>query len=232
MALVDSYVKKQFTRGDELEEERKAALLDEMGITTRDVNKLRAMMLSAEEAVCAKSEELEHIRQHKSRKENWDEFVDVKRRMGMVLHHSEVVRKLRAIIPGLVVAPGGQRGCISLYVTRNLPTSEITGYAGTRQRLDVPIYVSWLPEGWVPEYEIDYVNDVNVAVGQKRSWRTVLLRMISRKDAIGRPTSLITELQAEKEFGYPSNGATASWYRGALFEFRNGSRRVNGQGTS
>ena len=232
MALSDSYVKKEFSKIDELEEQRKGALLDEMGISQREVDKLRATMLSPDEAVCAKTEELERIRQHKGRKEDWEEFVDAKRRMGRVLYHSDVIYALRKIVPNLVVGPGGQRDCISLYVTRNVPTSEIDGYRGMRKHLEVPIYVSWIPEGWIPEYEIDHVNDVGVAIGQKRGWRTVLLRLIARSDERGRPTSLASERAVDSVFGYPSNGPTASWYRRALYEFRNGSRRVTGQGTS
>src|SRR5579859_7801980 len=109
MALADSYIKKGFTKEDDHAEQRKEALLEEMGVTRDDVDKLQAMMLSPGEAVCAKKEELDHIRQKKSRKEEWEEFVDAKRRMGRVLHYSEVVRGLRQIIPSLVVAPGGQQ---------------------------------------------------------------------------------------------------------------------------
>src|SRR5258708_35425396 len=128
MSLTDSYVKKEFVPGSELEEQRKADLMEEMGLTTNDVDKLRAMMLSSDEAVCAKSEELEKIRQHKGRKEEWEEFVDAKRRMGKVLHHSEIIRRLRRIVPSLIVAPGAQHNRISLYVVRNTPIKEIQDY--------------------------------------------------------------------------------------------------------
>jgi hypothetical protein len=102
---------------------------------------------------------------------------------------------------------------------------------------DVPIYIGWLELGESPEYEIDLVNDVDVAIGQRRGWRTLLLRLIARRAAHckqcelnpkfhsgqkGRSTSLVSEQQAEKVFGYPSNGPTASNYRRQLWEFRNG----------
>jgi hypothetical protein len=248
MGLQDSYVKKGFEPGDELEEQRKADLLKEMGITQYDVDKLKGMQLSADEAVCAKQEELETIRQQKGRKKEWEEFVDAKRRMGRVLHHSEIIRRLRGIIPGLLVCRGGQLGRIGLYVVRNTPITEIKGYPLWNRKMDwvdCPYFISFLEEGESPEYEIDLVNDVQVAVGQKRGWRSVLLRLVLRRATHcklceqydpkgfqahphphlkGPKTSIIDERQAAAAFGWPSNGPTASNYRQQLFEFRNGLR--------
>jgi hypothetical protein len=246
LALTDSYVKKGFERGDELEEQRKADLLEEMGITQYDVDKLKSMQLSADEAVCAKSEELETIRQKKSRKEEWEEFIDVKRRMGRVLHHSEIIKRLRVIVPNLLVCRGGQKDRIGLYVVRNTPIKEIQNYPLHNRQMDwveCPYFISFLEIGESPEYEIDFVNDVQVAIGQKRGWRSVLLRLIARRASHckeceqfdpkgfkphphpalkGRPTSIISERQALAVFGHPTNGPTASNYRKQLFEFYNG----------
>ena len=141
-----------------MEEERKQALLDEMGIDQTEVDKLRKMQLSSEEAVCAKKEEQVKIRQHKGRKDEWEEFIDAKRRMGKVLHHSEIIRKLRSIVPTLLVAPGGQPNRIGLYVVRKLATRDIPNYPLTANGLaftDAPAYIGWLELGDSPEYEID-----------------------------------------------------------------------------
>lgn len=245
MALKDSFVKKGFEPGDELEEQRKADLLEEMGLTASDTDKLQKMMLSADEAVCAKKEELESIRQHKSRKEQWEEFVDAKRRMGRAMHHSDIIRRLRTIIPSLVIAPSAQINRISLYVVRNTPITEIKDYPLWNRKMDwvdCPFFISWLELGYSPEYEIDLVNDAQVAIGQKRGWRTLLLRLIARRlshckecerydpkgfkphphpQLKGVKTSIITEEQASQVFGPPTNGPTASNYRRQLFEFRN-----------
>ena len=98
--------------------------------------------------------------------------------------------------------------------------------------------------GESPEYEIDLVNDVNIAIAQRRGWRTILLRMIARrykcdqckqgerpnprigcgKNGCGNATSLVSEDAVESVFGFPTNGATASNYRKQLWEFRNGLR--------
>lgn len=242
MALADSYVKQEFTPETDLEEQRKDALLEEMGITRHETDKLKKMMLSANEAVCAKKEEQVKIRQHKGRKDDWEEFVEVKRRLGHVMWHSEIIRRLRLIVPSLIVAQGGQLNRIGLYVTRNMAVSEIPDYPLTANGMlytDVPIYIGWLELGESPEYEIDVVNDVQVAVDHRTGWRTLLLRLIARRAAHckqcehnpkfhlgqkGRPTSLISEHAAERVFGYPSNGPTASNYRRQLWEFRNGIR--------
>jgi hypothetical protein len=247
MGLQDSYVKKGFEKGDELEEQRKADLLEEMGLTTSDVDKLQKMMLSADEAVCAKQEELLDIRQKKSRKEEWEEFVDAKRRMGRVLHHSELIRRFRTIIPNLIVSRAAQVNRISLYVVKNTPITEIKDYPLTNNGMafvDVPYFISFLELGESPEYEIDLVNDAQVAIGQKRGYRSLLLRLICRrathckacehydpKGFVAHPhphlkgpaTSIITERQALAAFGHPTNGMqTASNYRKQLYEFRHG----------
>jgi len=222
LALADSFVKTEFSPEVDLEARRKEALLEEMGLTTHDVDKLRATMLSADEAVHAKREELERIRRHKGQKTDWEEFVDVKRRMGHVRHHSDIIRRLRRVVPSLVVAPGGQKNRIGLYVVKNVPTDEIENCLPWRTRyIDCPIYVGWLELGWSPEYEIDIVNDVGVAVGQRRGWRTLLLRLIARRDQAGRARSVVSEERADAVFGFPSNGPTASNYRRQLWWFRN-----------
>jgi hypothetical protein len=243
MGLQDSFVKttpEALKSTLEREEQMKADLLEEMGITTDDVEYLRKTMLSADEAVCAKKEELETIRSHKSRKEDWEEFVDVKRRMGRVLHHTEIVRKLREVVPRLLVCRGGVENCIGFYVLRNMPVSEIPDYPLSAQKMkwtDVPVYIGWLELGYSPEYEIDIVDDVNVAIAHRAGWRTLLLRLIARRlphctecehnpkthpRLRGRPTSLATEESVYRVFGYPSNGPTASNFRKQLWEFRNG----------
>ena len=246
MALSDSFVKKEFTpieQQENLDRERAQAYLEEAGLEGRETDKLRKTMLSSEEAVAAKDEELTNVRQRRGLKKDWGEFLDIKRRMGLVLHHSEFLYRLRKIIPQLTVARGLQRNRLGLYTFRNTPTDEIKDYLGRKKFIDCPIYLGWIDLGYLPEYEIDIVNDVGVAVGQRRSYRTVLLNMIARRHrcercgqgekarpmpcpwtspGCGWPASIITERQAESVFGQPTNGATASWYRMRLYDFRNG----------
>ena len=229
MALSDNWVKKEFAPADELEIQRQETLLEEMGLTNRDTAQLRKQMLSADEAVAAKQEELTRIRQTKGRKSNWLEYIDQQARMGKVLHHSEVLRRLRTILPFMLVYDGRVRGTIGL-VTPVTKTYEDGWHAGWE-------YLGWLHEGWNPEYEIDYVDDDGVPQGRRQGYRTLLLNTIIKrdgtgewmlkergivKDGTGLPLKIITEDQALAAFGVPTNGATASNYRKQLWEFRHG----------
>lgn len=229
MALSDSWVKKEFTPADELEKQRQEALLEEMGLEDRDVNKLRKMMISSNEAITAKKEELTRIRQTKGRKNNWLEFQDIKARMGRVLPACDVIRGLRSIMPQLRCADGQIIRTIALFtpIIRTWEDGFHPGWA----------YLGWLHSDWNPEYEIDFVDEDGIAKGQRRGWRTTLLNAIIAKDGTGtwvlkangivqdgsgQPLKIITEDQALKAFGYPTNGITASNYRRQLWEFRNG----------
>lgn len=170
--------------------------------------------MPAEEAIAAKAEQLENIRIRKSRKSDWDEYVDAPRRWGRALHHSEIITRLRRLIPGLHVQDALQANRLSLYIwDRNMKFEAKTG--GT-------VFLAWIEKGWSPEYEIDITNEIGIAIGQKRGWRTVLARLICRRDQqTFIPTSVITEEQAFSEFGYPTNGPTASNFRATLHKFRN-----------
>jgi hypothetical protein len=221
------------------EEEEHEALLDSMGLSLHEANYLRTTMLSADEAVSAKSEELTRIKQHKGRRSDWEELADAKARMGRPMHHSEFIRKLRIIVPSLIVANGRKRGTLSLYMVRSTPVKEVPDYKGPeRTNFSCPVYIGWIHSGDMPEYEIDLIDGFQCPIGQKRGWRTILLRMIARwnkrLDKNGEPDldiwgtpirvsrgSIITEEQAHAAFGAPSNGITASNYRRQLFEFRN-----------
>lgn len=241
MALQDSWVKKEFDASFSLEEERKASLLEAMGLTQHDVDALRKTMLSSDEAVCAKAEELQAIRQHKGRKADWEEFIDFNRRLGKAMPATEFIGKLRLAVPRLIVAPAAEPTKVGLYVTRNIPAEEVAGYRGSFRHVEVPLYIGWVDLKLLPEYEIDLVNEVGVAVRQIRGWRTILLRLHCRrslcpacsggefprtlgcgKGQCGKATSLVDQDTLLRVFGPPTNGATASHYRKRLYDFRNG----------
>lgn len=215
--MLQDFVKKEFTPA-ELEANRKKemedAYLEEAGLEDRDIQKLRKTMMSAEEAIAARTEQLDDARIRKSRKPDWDEYIDAKRRFGKALHHSELIAKLRKLVPGLFVCDGMQKNTLGLYIwDRTHPFQDKTG--GT-------VFLGWCHRGYNPEYEIDIPNDVGVAVSQLRGWRTLLIRMLCRRDSITfQPKSLFTEQQLLDEFGPPTNGETASKYREHLYNFRN-----------
>ena len=221
------------------DEEHQEQLLDQMGLSLHEANYLRTQMLSADEAVCAKSEELIAIKQHKGRRSDWEELADAKARMGRPMHHSEFIRTLRTIIPSLIVTDGRVRGTLSLFMVRSTPVKEVPDYKGPEKtNFSCPVYIGWIHSGEMPEYEIDLIDGFQCAIGQKRGWRTILLRLIARwnkklelngepaLDIWGSPirlsrASIITEEQAHAAFGEPTNGITASNYRQQLFAFRN-----------
>ena len=221
------------------DEEHQEQLLDQMGLSLHEANYLRTQMLSADEAVCAKSEELTAIKQKKGRRSDWEELADAKARMGRPMHHSEFIRTLRTIIPSLIVTDGRVRGTLSLFMVRSTPVKEVPNYKGPEKtNFSCPVYIGWIHSGEMPEYEIDLIDGFQCAIGQKRGWRTILLRLIARwnkklelngepaLDIWGSPirlsrASIITEEQAHAAFGEPTNGITASNYRQQLFAFRN-----------
>lgn len=117
-------------------------------------------------------------------------------RWGRAMHSSEFINRLRQIIPNLHVRDGNIPGDISLY--------KVFG--------DSVDYVCYLTSGIMPEYEIVRVDEHNLPVGSKRGWRTVLLRLIK--------SGLVTEEQAIKCFGHPSNGEAARFYLAELQSHR------------
>ena len=227
--MSDSYVSNGFTEEDVTWHNKEEALLEEMGLTRDDTDKLRKTMMSADEQVHAKSEELTRIRQHKGRRPNWQEFVDCKARMGRVLEGSEIVRRLRGILPQLRVHDGRVRGTWSLF-SPIIKTFEDGFHPGWE-------YVGWIYSDWNPEYQIDYVDEDGVPKGNKQGYRTLVLRNITKKDGTGQwvlkangvvldgtgwPLKIITEESALKAFGLSSGGPGHDSYRQQLYEFRHG----------
>jgi len=225
MALSDSFVKKVTPEENKagLEGERARAYLQEAGLEGADVDYLRKTQLPVQEAVVAKQEQLDNAIAKRGHRQDWEEFLDAKRRMGRVLHHTEFIRLLRLAMPTLVVARGAQLNRISLYCVRNTPVKEIARCKVCRTHFDAPWYIGFIEEGEMPEYEIDLPNEKLVAVAQRRGWRTILVRLQARLNAVSkRPDPLVNERKILEVFGLPTNGHTASWYRQRLWQFRHG----------
>lgn len=234
MALSDSRVVKKFEAKDVLEIERQEALLDEMGLDRTETAKLRKTMLSANEAVAAKKEELTNIKQHKGRKKDWEEFVDAKRRQGHILHHVDFFARLRKIVPGLILADGRMRDTVSAYIWRR---NSYTDPETKKVRSGI-VYLGWVSTLWIPEFEIDIVDEAGVAIRSKRGWRTFLMRLLTRREPtvckcysdgrnypcicpLGAPEAIVTEDQVKSAFGDPV-GPTAYVYLEQMYQFRNG----------
>ena len=223
MALSDSYVKPNYTPVEanaNREADMQRAFLEEAGLEDADAARLRKQFLSAEEAVAAKTEQMEDLRIRKSRKPDWDEYADAERRWGFALHHSDILARLRRLVPNLYVDDGFVKNTLSLYIWDRSAPFEINDKVNIK--VGGTVNLGWIQKGWSPEYEIDLPNDLGIAIRQIRGYRTAIMRMICRRDArTFFPRSLFSEVQAHAEFGHPTNGQTASNYREALYTFRN-----------
>ena len=230
--MSDDFIKKYFTEEDEAWHNKEAALMEEMGITgntAADAEKLRKQMLPAKEAVIAKQEEMTAIRQHKGRRDDWQDYLDMRARMGRVIDGPELIRKIRVLLPYITLCDGRVRGTISI----NSPIIK-TYEDGYHWGMDC---IGWVYLDWNPEYQIDYVDEDGVPKGNRQGWRTFLLRNITKKDGTGKvvlkgqgfvmdgtgePLKILNEAGVKRVFGHPSNGPTASKYVRQLWRFRHG----------
>jgi hypothetical protein len=133
--------------------------------------------------------------------------------MGKVMHHSEFISRLRKLVPSLIVTDAEQLDRLSLYrVMNKLAGDDSHNYVK---------FVGWIEMGYMPEYEINLVNEFGEPCGQRRGYRTILLRLqISPDEDTGRP--VLTEEEVLNEFGDPSGGyETATNYRAQLHAYRN-----------
>ena len=126
-----------------------------------------------------------------------EERKDSPARWGHVLHSSELLLRLQRIIPNLHVKDGRIGNDVSLF--------QVIG--------DEIKYLVWTHQGNLPEYSIVVTNWQNRPIREIRGWRTVLLRLIK--------AGVITEEQALKHFGSPTNGEAARFYLQELAWHRN-----------
>jgi hypothetical protein len=231
--MSDDFVKQYFTEEDEAWHNKEAALMEEMGITgntAADAAKLRNTMLPAKEAVIAKQEEMTHIRQHKGRKQDWQDYLDMRSRMGKVLMGSDLLRKLRLVLPDMNAVDGRVRGTISI----NTPVVR-TYEDGRHWGMD---YIGWIYEDWNPEFRIDHVDEDGVPKGSRQGYTDIFLNNIIRKDGTGdfvlkdnmrvvqdgtgKPLKIMTEAGVKKVFGECTQTPARSKYVRQLWRFRHG----------
>jgi hypothetical protein len=127
-------------------------------------------------------------------------------RQGHRMHHSEFVRKLRKLVPCLLVIPGNVKGDLAVYRVYPQPQAHLDGMSMQ--------YLWYVPMGWMPEFSIYLFDSRGVPTREeKRGWRTPLLRLIK--------SGLLTEEKCNEVFGRPPEGAaSAVWFR-KLHEHRN-----------
>ena len=119
------------------------------------------------------------------------------KRIGKAMHSSELITKLTRIVPNLVAAPGNVGDDISFV--------RIYG-----DQID---FICYTNQGWLPEFSQVEFNADRQPIHERRGWRTVLIRFIK--------FGLLTEAQAEKEFGKPSSPQQARFWERQLYWQRN-----------
>jgi hypothetical protein len=157
-------------------------------------------VLSREEEV-ARQKELTENAIARRRAPNHSDFLDAEARLGIPLEGPQIVERLRRLLPTLHVRDGAP-GCLAYYLPA--PNGESLQYLG------------WTYRRTSPEYSSYIVNSRNIAVQERRGWRTFLLRLVL--------AGVITEKQALRVFGPPSNGIVGKYWAKALWEKRNHKR--------
>lgn len=144
-----------------------------------------------------------------TKKQRWDnqlDYMDDDARQGRWMHHGEFISKLKNMTGDLYIIDGGIVGDLAVYRVYDRPQPQLEG-----RNFE---YLFYIPTGWMPEASLIEFNERAVPVRErKRGWRTPLLRLIKAR--------IITEEQAEREFGKPTPGADIVYNR-ELFRFRNG----------
>lgn len=145
-----------------------------------------------------RQEEASYLAASQQRLPEQNDFIDPRPRLGKLLSHNEFIARLRRALPTLHVQDGAP-GCLALY--RPTPNGNQL------------LFLGWIYKGESPEYSSYILGRYDVPLKERRGWRTVLLRLVQ--------TGHISERQAIKHFGRPSNGITAKHWNRGLWLARN-----------
>jgi hypothetical protein len=117
-----------------------------------------------------------------------ESFRDFERRKGEVLHSSEFVLRVQNINP-------------ALYLHHQINFESDWGfYADIRGKL---VYLSGFPKGWMTEFSYALIDQRNLPTEERRGWRTVLLRMLSK--------GMLSWEQVVSEFGDSEGFNSERW---------------------
>lgn len=145
---------------------------------------------------------------HAVKKQRWayqDDYRDDEARDINHMHHSELIHRLKKLIPDLYVTEGRLIGDLAFFRTFPCPQPDLNNRDFQ--------YLFYCPEGNMPEYSTYLFDDRDIPQREeKRGWRTILLRLIF--------CGLLTEEACNQEFGAPSGPASVVWRR-ELWQFRN-----------
>lgn len=133
------------------------------------------------------------------RHEDQEEWRKESARRGRTLHTSELLTRLHRLVPSLYVQEGGIVNHLALYLVAPGVRRDWDGknymYMGFAEFVELPEYSL---------YEFDEQRDVMIRE-RERGWRDILLKFIR--------AGVLTEEQADKEFGKPTGQASVLWYK-------------------
>lgn len=146
---------------------------------------------------------------HRVKSQRWshqEDYMDDRPRWGHPMHHSELLYKLRNLLPTeLFIIDGNIVGDLAVYQVFGQPQPELNGLTFK--------YLWYIPTGFMPEFSLYEFDERDVPIKERqRGWRTPLLRLIK--------SGLLTERQVDKEFG-PAEGMGSIVYRRQLYIYRN-----------
>lgn len=130
-----------------------------------------------------------------------EEYADVQARIGQIMHHNELITRLRKI---------GVRCWLRDHPQPDKVTIMIQRAADVMQKPEVGC---WIKNGFMPEFSVMGFDDHGVPVAEKyRGWRTCLLQLILKQ--------VLTEETAHKEFG-ATDRVCSGRYNSILHGLRN-----------
>jgi hypothetical protein len=135
-----------------------------------------------------------------------EEFRRETARWGKTVPASDFLMKLKKLVPELVVRPGGIVGDLGLYMTAPGPQKKWDGKDFQ--------YMGYVTLETMPEHSIfEFDEKLDIVLRPiHMGWRSTLIRFIK--------AGILTEAQCEKEFGLPSSGNSALWFK-QLWSHRN-----------
>lgn len=122
-------------------------------------------------------------------------------RIGRVMDAVDFLKKLKTLIPGLIWREGSFADDLSVFV---MDARTELGYR----------YLWYIPKGTLPELSLHEFDGRDIPIKEKkRGWRTPLLRCIL--------SGMVSEKDANRVFGPPTDGLASEVYRKKLWEHRN-----------
>jgi len=186
------------TYGQELEVEMTPELAAEVAdYATRYHEKSN----SQNEEELARQKELSYDAMGEYRWCSEEEYADVQARIGRIIHHSELITRLRKIGVRCWYRQHPQEDKLTLLVQRN------------QDVMQPPEVGCWVKNGYMPEYSVLGFDEHGVPLAERyRGFRTVLLQLILKQ--------VLTEDAAHKEFGRAER-CCADRYNSILHGLRN-----------